>query len=70
LQSVDHSRQLTTFIVPINVGGGAQISLTDTIRYLLEFDESVADAAPIDAMNSGAIKTLTPTAPRESAGVD
>jgi hypothetical protein len=63
LQSVERSRPLIIFIVPINVGGGAQISLIGTIRYLFEFDEWVADAGPIDAINSGAIKALTPTAP-------
>ena len=57
---VDRIGQLTNIIVPIDVGGGAQISLTDTICRLFESGERSADAAPIDAMNSSAIKILTP----------
>jgi hypothetical protein len=45
LQPIDRSRQLTDFIVPIDVGGGVQISLIHTIRYRFEFGEWAADTA-------------------------
>jgi hypothetical protein len=33
LQSVGRSRPLTDFVLPIEIGGSTQVSLTDTIRY-------------------------------------
>jgi hypothetical protein len=59
LHPVDRSSELTDFIASIDIGGSAQLSLADTIKYLFELVRTLSRRArPMIVCYSGDVEIV------------